>query len=453
MRLLLFTLLLSLALPASAALPAVARPADFATGMKLRLQGEQPFHRLELPLAAHAQARPDLADVRIFNAEGEAVPHAFARGEAAPAAPAPTAVPRFPLHAPGGGQDAPALDVKIEQDGRLISLQSRYGGITGSGPVESWLFDLSALRQPVQALLLDWPVPANGFSTEARLEGSDDLKAWQPLVTAPLLDLAFGGQRLQQKRIAFPASRFRYLRLMPRQPLPPLSAAAVDTLPAAALVPERWLEVPGHPGPASGEYVFDLGARLVATRLELKLPQPNTVAPVEWLVRERQRDDWRSVTRATLYRLRRDGADMASPALATGAQAGRYWLLRVDPRAGGLGSGTPVLRLAWRPTQLVFLARGTPPFTLAFGQRDAAPVQLPLASLLPGYRPGMEADLPLASVGPAMPLGGHNAPAPGEEDTPPPDWKRWLLWGILLLGVGLLAAMARSLLRQKQAAG
>lgn len=449
MRPLLFTLLLSLAVPASAAAPAAARPADFATGMELRLQGEQPFHRIELPLAAHAQARPDLADVRIFNAEGETVPHAFARGEAAPAAPAPTAVPRFPLHAPAGGHDAPALDVKIEQDGRLISLQSRHRGVSGSA-AESWLFDLSALRQPAQALLLEWPVPANGFSTEARLEGSDDLKAWQALATAPLLDLAFGGQRLQQKRVPFPASRFRYLRLMTRQPLPALSAAAVDTLPAAALVPERWLEVPGRAGDAPGEYVFDLGARLVATRLELKLPQPNTVAPVEWLVRERQRDDWRSVTRATLYRLRRDGADMASPALATGTQAGRYWLLRVDPRAGGLGSGTPVLRLAWRPSQLVFLVRGTPPFTLAFGQRDAAPVQLPLASLLPGYRPGMEADLPLASTGPAIPLGGRNAPAPGAEDATPPDWKRWLLWGILLLGVGLLAAMARSLLRQSR---
>lgn len=451
MRALLFMLLSGLALPASAGDPAIPKPADFASGMELRLQGDQPFHRLELPLAVHAQARPDLADVRIFNAAGEAVPFAFAHGAAAPVAPTTTGVPHFPLQAHADPATAPVLDVKIEQDGRLLSLQSRRGG-ADRGPALSWLFDLSALRQPVQALRLDWTAPADGFSTEARLEGSDDLKAWQPLATAPLLDLAFGGQRLQQKHIAFPTSRFRYLRLVTRQPLPALTGAVAELLPATAVAPERWLEVAGHAGEKPGEYIFDPGARLVATRLELKLPQTNTVAPVEWWVRNRQREEWRPVTRATVYRLRRDGADLASPAVATGAQAGRYWRLRVDPRAGGLGTGTPVLRLAWRPSQLVFLARGTPPFTLAFGQRDAAAAQLPLASLLPGYRPGMEADLPLAAAGPAISLGGRNAPAPGAEDSPPPDWKHWLLWAILLLGVGLLAAMARSLLRQKQTA-
>lgn len=443
MRALVIPLLLGLALPPA---DAADRPVDFATGMTLLTAAGQPFHRVELSLAVLAQTRPDLADIRIFNGAGEALPYAFASGEAPPpAATAPVSVPRFPLRAAGTGGSA-GLDVKIEADGRLISLRSQT--MTGLPAVAAWLFDLSALRQPAQALLLDWAAPADGFSTMVHVEGSDNLRDWRPLADAPLLDLRFGSQALQQKRIDFPATRYHYLRLAGITALPSLTASAVSTLPAQAVVPERWIELQGRPDERSGDYVFDLGARLVATRVELRLPEVNSVAPVEWQVRERQRDEWRSVARSTVWRLQRGDTDLHSPALTTGAVPGRYWRLRVDPRSGGLGAGAPVLRLAWTPTQLVFLARGNPPFTLAFGQRNARPAQLPLASLVPGYQPGLEASLPLAATGPALPLGGHNAPAPGQEDRPPPDWKRWLLWGVLLLGVGLLALMAHSLLRQ-----
>lgn len=442
MRALVISLLLGLALPPATA---AERPTDFATGMALELSEGQPFHRVELPLAVLAQARPDLADVRIFNGAGDALPYAFASSQAPQlAASPPASVPRFPLK--NAGAVNAGLDVKIEADGRLISLRSQ--ATTATPAVAAWLFDLSALQQPAEALLLDWAAPADGFSTTVRVEASDDLRDWRPLAEAPLLDLRFGGQVLQQKRVDFSATRYRYLRLAGAAALPPLTGSAVVTLPAQAVAPQRWLEVTGRPGEQAGDYVFDLGARLFATRVELRLPQVNTVAPVEWQVRERQRDEWRSVARSTAWRLQRGGADLHSPALETGAVPGRYWRLRVDPRGGGLGAGNPVLRLAWTPTQLVFLARGHAPFMLAFGNRDARPAPLPLASLIPGYRPGMEAALPLAQAGRMVTLGGRNAPAPGLEDRPPADWKRWLLWGVLLTGVGMLALMARALARR-----
>lgn len=442
MRTLVAFLLLAMALPAAA-----TQPSDYASGMVLELADAQPFHRLELPLEVYRQARPDLADIRVFNAAGEAVPYAFAQGAAVSAPMAPVAVPRFPLRQEAAGNGS--LDVRIETDGRLIALRRQESG--ASRPV-TWLFDLSALREPVKALLLEWAPAGEGFSTAVQLDGSDDLRTWHPVAEAPLLDLRFGGQQLQQKRIAFPATRYRYLRLRGASALPPLTASAAEPLPAPAAAPERRLEVKGEPGPEPGDYEFDLGARLVATRIALHLPHANTVAPVEWQVRERRRDEWRPVLRTTAWRLQQGGADLDSPAIETGAVAGRYWRLRVDPRAGGLGAGAPVLRLSWRPAQVVFLTRGAPPFTLAFGQRDARPAQLPLASLIPGYETGMEATLPQAKAGAPRALGGRDAPAPGQEDQPPPDWKRWLLWGVLLGGVGLLALMARQLLQPRHPA-
>jgi hypothetical protein len=453
MRHILSAILLGLALlplAAPAATP-TEHLTDFATGIALETPGAQPFYRVELPLAVYAQARADLGDLRVFNVAGEAVPYGLTlQAPAASLIAKLASLPFFPVRgSTPAAIDQIDLDIRQSRDGRLIALRST-GNAANESRIVAYLFDLSALEQPLQALRLDWPASAEGYSGEVRVEASDDLRHWRAVADATLLDIRFAGQRLQQKRIALERGQPRYLRLTTATALPELSRAEAEllsgTTPASPAL--RWHEVTARPGEAPGDYVVDLGARLTVTQARILLPQPNTVAPLELLVRERRKDEWRPVARTNAYRIFNAGSEATSPALDLDPQAGRYWLLRVDPRAGSLGSGMPILRLGWTPAQLVFLARGTPPFTLAFGQRSASGQQLPLESLLPGYRAGAEAALPVAAAGMPRALGGHDAPPAGQEDHPPTDWKRWLLWGILLAGVGLLALMARTLLRQ-----
>ena len=52
------------------------------------------------------------------------------------------------------------------------------------------------------------------------------------------------------------------------------------------------------------------------------------------------------------------------------AAAGRW-------RGGGLGGGAPVMHAGWIPHQVVFAARGEPPFQLAYGNRQAKPARMP----------------------------------------------------------------------------
>ena len=59
--------------------------------------------------------------------------------------------------------------------------------------------------------------------------------------------------------------------------------------------------------------------------------------------------------------------------------------LQVDERGGGLGADAPALRFAVRATQLVFLARGEPPFSLALGNASVKAANLPLSTLIPDY--------------------------------------------------------------------
>ena len=104
---------------------------------------------------------------------------------------------------------------------------------------------------------------------------------------------------------------------------------------------------------------------------------------------------------------------------------------------------------------MVFAARGSPPFTLAYGNRSAQAGALPIESLIPGYREDAGASVRAAKTGvqqvvnvqaasaqPQKELGGQ---ARLQEQV---DWKRWSLWGVLGLGVLVLGVMAWRLVKQ-----
>lgn len=445
MRALLSALLLVLPLP-----PALAaeRPSDYARGLLLETPGQEPFYRVELPFEVHAGTRHDLRDLRVFNAAGDAVPMAIVpvRPLSPEYRPEHQQVPFFPLPADAGRRDA-ELDLTVSgADGRILSLRSRGAG-TADAPGAAAVLDLSRVDGEVIGLDLEWKAMAANYSDTVSIEASDNLHDWRPVAEAALADLRFGGQQLSQRHVDLPRERHRYLRLRARHELPALERVSV-VLPASRPAPLlRWREITGIPGKDEGDIEFDLGAPLVVEQLAVRLPDLNTVAPARFEARLRRDKEWQPVAGQTLYRIRQQDRELASPVLEPGLVTARYWRLRVDPRAGGPGATPPVLRAGWRPQQVVFVARGQGPWQLAWGRRSAPAAHLPLATLLPGYREGDENRLAAARPGTAVDLGGRDVPAPGADDTPPTDWKRWLLWGVLLAGVAVLAAMASSLLR------
>jgi len=54
-------------------------------------------------------------------------------------------------------------------------------------------------------------------------------------------------------------------------------------------------------------------------RLRIGLPQPNTVASLEFLSRSKPADPWGRVTTATVYRLIRDGDELTSAGIGVAA--------------------------------------------------------------------------------------------------------------------------------------
>jgi len=452
-------------------IPAVAtaeQPRDFGYGIPLQVDGREALYQVEIPRAVYeGVVRPDLADVRVFNAAGEVVPHAF-RPRVTTTKDKPQAVKLalFPIRT-----DAPegmaGIDLRIEGSGdrTRINLRTRDGKPAGGTKLIGYVADASALEKPLRAVVLGLPATADGVVSRVTVEASDDLRSWTALAReATVVKLAAGGREIEQLRVEFPARKAKYLRLSwpGRQKPLELTGFAVEPGEATVDAPRQWKEAPGAAlKDTPGNYEFDLGGRFPVDRLRAGLPQPNTVITVEILSRAKPADPWRRVTSTTVYRLNREGEELASPDVAIGATSDRYWLVKVDQRGGGIGSGQPVLGAGWVPHRLVFAARGAGPFQLAYGSRDAKPAAYPIATLVPGYKDEEALEIKLAKVGAtpeSVSIGAAQPAAPqplgGEAATRERiDWKRWILWGSLVLGVAVLGWMALRLGRQMSRSG
>jgi hypothetical protein len=435
-------------------------PSSFAYGAPIRADATQALYRLELPRALYrGVVRRDLGDLRVFNGAGEVVPHAFhPRTGSETQKRDPVALRFFPLHGEEPKQlDGLSLRVERRPSGTIIKLDERAGA-PGSKKLLAYLVDASELQVPVRALDLEVSSAA-AYTANVSVESSDDLSAWRMVAAgAPLMSLQHEGAKLEQRRIEFAPRKPKYFRISWSGMPPGASLLALRAEPGDARVDaaRQWEPVAGRAiADKPGDYAIDTQGQFPADRVRFELPQPNTVVQVQILSRARGDAPWRPVTNALAYRLRRDGIEVSSPDVSIGENADRHWLLRVDQKGGGLGAGEPKLLLGWLPHEIVWVARGNPPFILAYGSRDAKPSAYAIESLVSNYRGDTDLGAKVATVGQLSPASVKSV----EVDAPTVlggqrvlekqiDVKQWALWASLVAGVGFLGWMAWRLLKQ-----
>jgi len=442
--------LLAVAALAAAAVDAQS-PAEFAYRLPLATPGDGAYYRVELPAAVYEGVlRSDLVDLRIFNGDGGAVPFAFlGRPGASYEAALPVPLPLFPLRVEAERRDLTDLALKLRRDAAgttTLDLTTRDGAAVPAQRIAGYLVDAAEQKAPLAALTLPLPVGVN-VTTRVRIDGSDDLVAWRTLVTgAPLVELEYGGRRLSRDRVELPGTTAKYLRITfeTGQPAPELTAVRGEFADRIVDAPRQQREAAARADAAHpGDYEFDLGGVFPVDRVALELPEINTVAPAQVFARAGPKDEWRLVGTTVFYRLRQPDGEAGNPPLGLPVTPLRYWMVRVDPRSGGLGDKLPTLRAGWYPQALVFAARGNAPFELAYGSAQAKPAALAIETLVPGFdRMKTPATFATASVGAAK-----VAPAMAALRTPI-DVKRWLLWATLGLATLVLGVMAYRLTRQ-----
>ncbi len=443
MRKLFFFLFLLLPVAVEAERPPI--PADFAFGLPLTLAGEAALYEISLPPEVYrGMLEPDGADLRVFNADEEVVPHLLLREKDPEAAPLPIPLPLFPLRGTLAERgDELFLQVRKDAAGAIIEVRTNTPATEQF--VLGYLLDAGRIDFPVAGLELDWRM-ASGFFAQVKVVASNDLERWTTLTTATVADLQHQGYRLQQCTIRFAPSRWKYFRIEFNDAIFPL--ASVAALPAShtASRPRQWVTVDGAPlAEAPSEFIYDTGGHYPADRLRLLLPEANSLGQVRLFSRTDAGKPWQARQNALVYRLHTGAEELTSPEIELLPVADRYWRLRIES-IDGLGKQAPKLQLGWLGGRLLFVARGAPPFLLAYGSTGvfAASCDPSLATL--AAKPPQLLARGTAQAGEPVVLGGEK-----KLDQRFRNWKEWLLWTVLGGGVALLAGMALRLLRQVDA--
>jgi hypothetical protein len=410
--------------------------------MQVSGSAEAAAYRVELPLAVYQKVvHPDLSDIRVFNGSGEQVPFAIERPSAASVTNAAVPLALFPLK-DDSSATLDALRVTIASGKNAINLQAA-AQVPPEGHIGTYLVDGHALEGPVAALQLQWPEEAPDFAGRMRVESSGNLSDWQVVAAvAPVANLHADTSRLIERRLEFAPTRARYWRLTWVGAVAPFVLTSLLGEPAKLNGESRHASLTvsaTDSKQAPGEFAYSLHARVPVDRVNLELPEPNTVVEVELLSREKALGPWRMVRAAGFYRLKSAGGELRNGAVAVPVNTDANWLLRTDPRRGGLGKVAPRLQVEWVPHELVFVARGSAPFYVAYGSvavDTAAAVSL---NFLP-----KNLSIVSGSLSEPQTLGGEEhlklPPAPYA-------WKAAVLWVVLIAGAGLLAWMAFRLSR------
>jgi hypothetical protein len=455
-------------------LPAQAgeTPDSYSTRLPILTTGAMPYYRLSMPLQAYlASARGDLRDLRIFDASGRPVPHArLAVDGNSEQSVQRDKLPWFPLRAAANRLDrGEALNVIVSQsaDGTLVEIGSRRGNLekpredAKAASLRGYLLDASKIadRRAVSALELDWEKTGNDFQL-LDLESSDDLQRWHSLATGvQLARLDFNGARIENRRIDLPGFRDRYLRLIWREPAnaPALTLAELEQsrsrYRAAPLV---WSTPMAANATGSdlkpGEYRFHLARPLPLARLRIQLAPGNQLLPVEVLAPGRERHHWGSLVQTVVYRIQNNGREWSNDEILLPGYPLQEFVLRIDPRLSPPAQGLQ-LAFALRPEQIVFLAVGKAPYTLAVGNKDATDAALDPATLVPGFGNPDSPEIADATLDETVlqRASGATASLPAKSQEPEQDWKKMALWSVLVLGVLGMAAMAWQLAKQLKA--
>jgi len=430
------------------------KPADFAAQVPLSVSGAGPWYRLELPLNVQLQARQtDLSDLRVFNAAGEPQAYALARESAQTRDDGQLhEVKWFPLYNSADATErAPSVRVQSTTTGTLVEVQPSSQLEAGEEVLRGWLLDASAIKAPLQQLILDWTSERDGFQRFS-IEASDDLQHWQAWGEGQVARLTFADERVEQHEVALPGQSARYLRLLWDSPAsaPVLTSAQLKSSdPRNLPLPLVWSPALAGSSGKPGEYTWQLPMGLNIERVQVELKQANSLAPVTLSGRRESSLPWQAISSGLLYRLTQNGQDVVQNELQLYGQTVQQLKLTVDERGGGLGEQAPSVKYAVRATQVIFLARGDGPYSLALGSPTVKTANLPLTTLIPDFKPEKLATLGKATVqGEALATQTSTATTAATTDT---HWKKFGLWAVLLLSVLFLAAMAFSLLRKPPA--
>lgn len=455
-----------------------ATPQDYARGRQLEVPKGAALGVYTLPLDVLVAVQGDLSRTAIFNGRGEVVPFGFRIPEVEVHTVANRDLPLFPVGRSETGKAgaATAVEVTTQEDGTLTRVRVEQGSTAPrerKRTTERYLVDASTFKQPIESLTFTVRPHSGGdadFTWALRIVAGGSLdRLTRATYTGTLAHLNHQGTSLSVATIETPGLDEPYLAItwdgeapgvIERIEARATTASRVEQARTTELSPSRAIWTGGASAPQNvggGRrfgLVYDIQADLPLRRMQLDLRGSNAFANVDiFLSSKRPRDATQLgslLFSGNVYRLTNNGATFDSPPVGVNA-SGRYVTVTARQPASeallGLNEEAPEkwprLTVEYAPAQALFVASGEPPFTLAYGSWQASQAQSASEILaVAGSVNAGNLERDNVTSGSEFVLGTPSAP---QEPLP---WKRIGLWAVLILGVGVLLAMTRGLVRR-----
>lgn len=419
---------------------------DFAYGIQIDVPDGTAVAAMSVPEKVYESTfRSDLGDLRVFNADGEQVPHMIRYAQTQSMEAPWQSVAFFPIPAQATPEaDGYRVFVRTGPDGAVVRVDPQPGSVSTEN-ARTYLIDLSRVGRGLAELRLQWKQGKTNLMAALAVDASDDLVAWNTIQQrSAISDIRYAGRRLLRNTIDLKPSTKRYLRLRQLDSGPAISLTHIDgrVQPEGRRAIRVFLKNSGQPVPESpGVFEYRSTGAFPVDRVNLIFDQANSMAEATIESRDGPRATWSQRIKGLFYRIDIDNIPLTSAPQAVPISTDRHWRLTVDASDSTIGRRVPQLEIGYRPHDLFFVARGNGPYTLAFGSSAAKPLRLNVAALFEGIGRHHEKGLErwVAPQGAWRVFGGPQRLLPLPKPLP---MRRIVLWSILLAGVLVLAVMA-----------
>lgn len=438
--------------------PSVAASVDdYAWSFAIEPSGTGDIVQVRLPLIVYQSVSDEkLRDLAVFDAENEPLTRVLKR----PPRKTNSHETEYPLVVlpltDGKAQSADEVRLLFERMGADVRLEL---GESGNGATQesalSYLLDTSEIKQSLHELIVTWVPASENFVGRLDVEGSNDLDRWSKVGGASIAWLERGSSVVRRGRVPLRSAKFDYLRIKVRDVPDGWQLATVQAIHRDKSESEptaEFSQVASARDSADGGWLFDLGGSPPIEQVQLVPTAGNTVLSGRLLARADSGDSWRLMANGSFYRLGLDDTALLSPMNHLQQPRLRYW--KFIPESGNLDAPVKLI-VRWRSESLYFLVSGAPPYTLATGRAEEAQDDFPMdrqfsdSSILKRVskkRPAIQASLSVRQV-----AGGPDRMKPSFGSGV--EWRVWLLWGGLILGVFIVGVMAARLVRDLKTGG
>lgn len=401
-----------------------------------------------LPESVHTGlTRRDFADMCVFDAEGNPVPFQIRSPRGASSSlEVEREVPYFVWQPEKTGTEAPAtMDIEINAKGGIVRIKGQTDGVPRPGPV-SYLLDMrvfyNALANPaarngekfdeteITRRIVEVNLAGdNTFMAYVTMKTSADLASWSPIGKPQVLARMLQKDvTLERDTLVLPKTAHRYLLLQFSDSEAPVLAFTAKASFGKTTFARQESVFAGTLSENKRVVSYEIPGRFPVTAMGFDLPQAEMMA-VKLSGTDDPERPFVQYASGFIYRLDKDGSTITGEPFPIKTSR-RYWNLYA---AGDIPfAAVPALRLFWEPRELLFLARGKGPWTLAYGRDQGVSATA---------SPMLDQATVVAATVITEPVAAAVTDTPPAPPAKKDDDNGWVLWVVLGLAVLLLTGI------------